>query len=312
MLNSTTGFAVGDTLCMCGHAYDDAHLLMEQLINGQWQIIQSPPTTDPQSRLSAVTMISQTQAFAVGFIVDPSVNYEQALIEQWDGSTWSKIPLPITNTYDDLTSIKAFAPNNIWAVGRSYSRSSNAASALIEHFNGTSWNTLPNPSSWQGFFPRVIDGTANNMWVFGYGPTYYNLLHFNGISWKQVSIPNQAGELFSLAAVGNTAILVGHTVINNEYYSLIETCTTTACTNASIGADPSVLYGITAPAANDIWAVGEGNTPQAFIEHFDGTRWSIVPTPTSNEYQLTSVSAASDGSLVAVGGIGNTLVEQYS
>ena len=45
----------------------------------------------------------------------------------------------------------------------------------------------------------------------------------------------------------------------------------------------AVLFGVGAASANDVWAVGEYQHPldrfHTLIEHFDGTRWSIVPSP---------------------------------
>ena len=49
------------------------------------------------------------------------------------------------------------------------------------------------------------------------------------------------------------------------------------------------LAGAAAIAANDIWAVGNfriSNGAQTLAEHFNGTSWSVVPTPspTSNSF----------------------------
>ena len=47
-----------------------------------------------------------------------------------------------------------------------------------------------------------------------------------------------------------------------------------------------MLYGVTAISATNVWAVGysvtsnAGATPtHALIEHWDGTSWSVVPSP---------------------------------
>jgi hypothetical protein len=63
------------------------------------------------------------------------------------------------------------------------------------------------------------------------------------------------------------------------------------------------LSGIAAIAADDIWAVGSfadaNNKEQTLTEHWDGTSWSIIPSPTAGF--LKAVSARSDGTVVAVG-----------
>jgi hypothetical protein len=72
-------------------------------------------------------------------------------------------------------------------------------------------------------------------------------------------------------------------------------------------AHPSTaLYGIEAVSANDIWAVGlnyEGTIARTLIEHWNGTQWSIVPSPnvgTGSAY-LFEVSAVSANDIWAIG-----------
>ncbi|HLJ80894.1 MAG TPA: hypothetical protein VKT52_05360, partial [Ktedonobacterales bacterium] len=79
----------------------------------------------------------------------------------------------------------------------------------------------------------------------------------------------------------------------------------------------------TVPNSAQVWAVGEyvdatsGNW-QTLIERFDGTRWSIVPSPNvlSADNYLTSVAAISPNSVWAVGYSGSnnplTLIEHWN
>ena len=52
------------------------------------------------------------------------------------------------------------------------------------------------------------------------------------------------------------------------------------------------------PASNDIWAVGEQNLNQTVTEHWDGTSWTLVPSPTvtANNAQDTLGGVAALGS----------------
>ena len=63
-----------------------------------------------------------------------------------------------------------------------------------------------------------------------------------------------------------------------------------------------------AVSANDIWAVGAFvdpnlNANQTLTEHWDGTSWSVIPSPnaTTGNNVLTGVTALSTGDVVAVG-----------
>jgi hypothetical protein len=72
---------------------------------------------------------------------------------------------------------------------------------------------------------------------------------------------------------------------------------------------PSDLDGIAAISANDIWAVGTSGgafvvpTAKTLTEHWDGTSWSIIPSPSpaQDQNQLFAVTALSDGTVAAVG-----------
>jgi hypothetical protein len=76
--------------------------------------------------------------------------------------------------------------------------------------------------------------------------------------------------------------------------------------------DPdSWLSAIAASSPSDIWAVGgQGNsdpfhpTSRTLIEHYDGTSWSVVPSPSLGAYtSLSAVSASSPDDAWAIGGI---------
>ncbi|MDQ6766036.1 MAG: hypothetical protein M3Z22_08055 [Verrucomicrobiota bacterium] len=77
----------------------------------------------------------------------------------------------------------------------------------------------------------------------------------------------------------------------------------------------SQFTGVSALAANDVWAVGnftfvagtpEQNINSSVIEHFDGVSWKIIQSPQSDptigsEYFLTAISALSANDVWAVG-----------
>jgi hypothetical protein len=68
----------------------------------------------------------------------------------------------------------------------------------------------------------------------------------------------------------------------------------------------SAIYGIEPISANDIWAVGiDYSTPTAkmMIEHWDGTQWTIVPSPSvgADYAYLFNVSAVSANDIWATG-----------
>src|SRR5437588_170631 len=84
------------------------------------------------------------------------------------------------------------------------------------------------------------------------------------------------------------------------------------------------LYGVAAVSTTNAWAVGgyqssNGNN-QTLIEHWNGTQWSVVPSPSpgSDSNELWGVSADSSSDVWAVGDYSNgnfreaTLIEHWN
>jgi hypothetical protein len=73
------------------------------------------------------------------------------------------------------------------------------------------------------------------------------------------------------------------------------------------GPSSPVLHGVTAVASDNVWAVGEneevpGLGITTLIEHWNGSAWSIVPSPTPGAYPaLNAVAARSASDVYAVG-----------
>jgi hypothetical protein len=71
-------------------------------------------------------------------------------------------------------------------------------------------------------------------------------------------------------------------------------------------ASDSVLLGVAAASAGDVWAVGvraggEVYEGPVLVDHWDGKRWAVVPTPSVGSGILNSVVALSSRDVWAVG-----------
>ena len=82
--------------------------------------------------------------------------------------------------------------------------------------------------------------------------------------------------------------------------------------------DYGQLYGVTAVASNNVWAVGyfsnvSTSTRFTLIEHWDGSKWNLVSSPTpSVGGQLHTVTALAANNIWAGGGAGGAnLIEHY-
>jgi len=62
------------------------------------------------------------------------------------------------------------------------------------------------------------------------------------------------------------------------------------------------LNGVTAISATDAWAIGYGNNIDPLAVHWDGTSWSVIPTPVPGSYHyMYAIDGAASDDVWAVG-----------
>jgi hypothetical protein len=89
-------------------------------------------------------------------------------------------------------------------------------------------------------------------------------------------------------------------------------CRHTFIPSPNVGSGDNGLDGVVTISSSDVWAVGDwqnaGAASQTLIEHWDGTSWSVVssPSPGSNANELRGVSADAPNDVWAVGITSNT------
>src|SRR5206468_9107024 len=75
----------------------------------------------------------------------------------------------------------------------------------------------------------------------------------------------------------------------------------------NVGTSDNQLRGVAAVSANDVWAVGDYSNgtghQQTLVEHWNGTAWSVVPSPNvgTGHNVLNGVAAVSANDVWAVG-----------
>ncbi len=156
-------------------------------------------------------------------------------------------------------------------------------------FSSTScgkWSVVPSPNpSGNSGLSAVAAVSANDVWAVGNSGSQMSsgqtlIEHWNGAQWQIVQSPSPSSRY-------------------------------------------NTLYGVTAVSATNVWAVGyDVNTSlvtQTLIEHWNGTQWSVVrsPSPAPVNNQLFSVAAVSARDIWAVGFSTNstndqTLIEHWN
>lgn len=150
--------------------------------------------------------------------------------------------------------------------------------------------------------------------------------------WSVVPSPNPSAtgnELTAVAAVSPQEVwAVGDSTASvGGLQTLIEQWNGTAWSvvpSPNPGAHQNSLSGVSAVAAQDVWAVGRFNNaldiPQTLIEHWDGSTWDEIASPNIgvSTNVLNAVSAASPSDVWAVGqfsaasGFLHTLIEHWN
>jgi hypothetical protein len=241
-------------------------LAIQNVMGGDWQVIASPNGTKQVNELHGVSAVSDSDVWAVGVSYNTERTLSTSLIEHWNGTQWTVVPSPNpSSTLNVLNAVAAVSANNVWAVGIAPTGSN---PILIIHWNGSVWSVVPNPPSSMPLnnLAALVVVSANDVWAVGTGligdEDATATLHWNGTAWSVIPSPN-----------------VGPEVDNN-------------------------LAGVTAVASNDVWAVGTQQPtsltdPHTLILHWNGTAWTIVPSPndggnTVGNHLLAAAAVASN------------------
>lgn len=298
---------------------------------GAWSIIPSANLASRSNALLSITAISANDAWAVGFTSPTSVSQaSQTLIEHWNGMQWSVVTSPnSTMTINVLNDVVARSPDDVWAVGSASSSATQASQPLIEHWNGMQWSIVSKSKGahQQGEsarLSRLVALSANNVWGVGTsidpsGHSTTLIEHWTGTTWMIVPSPSpgsmqnelrgavavSANDIWAVGFFANsTTQAMGHTLI--EHWDGTRWSTVPS---PEVGSNSTVLNAMTAVFANNIWAIGVSshnttslNMGHTLIEHWDGTRWSIVPSPNAGaEENFASLTAIATNDIWAVG-----------
>ncbi len=209
-------------------------------------------------------------------------------------------------TNNSLSSVAAASPADIWAVGQT-----------TIHYDGAGWTAFPAPkihgdntSNLNG----VVDISPTDAWAVGIvnigeaNPGQV-IEHWNGTAWNEYTkltfASGDEASLYGMTAISGKDIwAVGNLLTGGGTLleALFEHWDGTAWT-AHEGRFFGFFRGVSADAANDVWAVGctTGNT--TFSEHFDGTSWALVETPNvgTGPNCLNAVVALAPNDVWAVG-----------
>jgi hypothetical protein len=219
---------------------------------------------------------------------------------QWGADPATSTSFQVVKNFNNASfaATAAIADNDIWAVGISNSQ------PFAVHFDGKNWSSVSTPTlSGGGSFSGVVAVASNDVWAVGSTGSQPLIEHWDGTSWSVVSSPKlpHGGSLSAVTAIStNNVWAVGDS--DNLSVDLVEHWDGTSWSVVSSPAfkgSLDVIYGASADASNDVWAVGN----PGLILHFDGTSWSrtVLPPARYGGPALFAVAALSPSNVWAVG-----------
>jgi hypothetical protein len=247
-----------------------------------WNEVPTPRIDGNRYWFSAVSAVDSDDVWAVGSAAAAPSTALHALVEHWNGSAWSivPIPLPASEAGSALLGVSAHTSDDVWAVGTLNGHT------FAVHWNGIAWAVVTTrdvapqrPGAMvQDKLTAVTALATNDVWAVGtaidtldgrFLPYRTVVEHWNGVRWDLSSAPSPTGH--------------------------------------------PQLTGVAATGAADVWAVGFGWSDRAtgapierpILLHLDAGGWTSVAPPSNvggGDNELRAVTGLSTGDVWAVGG----------
>lgn len=262
--------------CVAVGYYDNSdnveQTLVESSSGSSWTIGTIGDSGTGNNQLNAVSCLS-TRCTAVGYSTNTTTGNEQALIEMWNGSTWTIATSADEGTENNvLSAVSCVSTRACKAVG-SYDTSGNVVEPLIESWNGSAWSVASDPDVGTGSLNGVSCVSIRRCTAVG-GATSGTLIEsWNGDSWTTVASADPG-------------------TVSNEFTG-VSCVSARSCKAVGGYLDSGNPY----------------DSTQTLIETWNGSAWSIQPSPNlstdNNQVELANilsgVSCGSRNSCKAVG-----------
>jgi hypothetical protein len=239
-----------------------------------WGIVPTPDGGPLGNALYGVDGVATDDLWAVGtYFTDRALS----LIARWDGSTWTVVSHPEKGDDSFLLGVSSVAGGDVWAVG--YYHDQVGQKTLAFHWDGAAWSIKPTPNvGLESALTSVHAVASDDVWAVGFG------------------IPQGGGETFTLAEHWDGAA-----------WSVV-------ATPPMEGVDAS-LSSVSASSADDAWAVGSVSggigDEQTLTEHWDGSSWTLVTSPSVPGFdnELHDVAADGPDDAWAVGSVSHSFTD---
>jgi hypothetical protein len=252
--------------------------------------------------VDAISATSPDDVWAVGAQVGESAS---AYTQHWDGTAWTAVATPQRTRESFLSAVAAVSPTDAWAVGFSYGT---LQKTLAMHWDGTAWTIVPTPSPRQEYchLDSVTAAPGGSVWAVGNCDVSETPIveRWDGSAWHIVYKPLLDAIMTSLSASSDSDVwAVGY---ENQHGG--PTLAVALHWDGSSWAQVRMprpgrynVFGVSAVAPGDVWAVGTSWQPPAIAENWNGERWRATKVPgrhgreSHNDLSAVSLDSPSDG-----------------
>jgi hypothetical protein len=307
--SATNAWAVG-----AAGSYASATVLMLHWNGKAWSRVTSPKVLDGTAgELSAITVVSATDAWAVGVTGVVGSGKDHTLLLHWNGKAWSQVTSPAPVTGGNLNAVTATAKSG-WAVGYVNTNPATpaccAGTPLIFRLTGSKWSRASEKLGDGAALNGVAVTAAKTAWAIGMPIAMITgaLARWNGSTWRWVgSYPVQGAyqPLEGIAAgPGGTAFAVGDdNNLPGPPISMRWTGKAWQKVTVKVPAE-SQLNAVTFAPGGTAWAAGTigSGAADALIVRWSGKAWTRVASPSPGRgVALSGLGFATAGNGWAVG-----------
>ena len=315
------------------------HSLIMHYDGTSWNFVSSPNPGAYANVLESLSVVGPNDIWAVGYSASSYESASQSLALHYNGTTWTQVTTPspglaagakaaATSEYVGtfLYDVDAVAANEVWAVGKYVAGDSRFSIPVILRWDGSQWSRIASPSLGGYNVLFGVEAIAPNyVWAVGTSGSYDNLATLTmrfGPPCNATPFPTNTAVATNTPRPATATPVPPTNPPGTPTLTQTPAPTSTPAPPVTATATPTCgpswqrvssldpagnynqLSGVAVVAPNDVWAVGEyrANGSQVpYIEHWNGTAWSLVPAPATGYSGWTAIAAVAANDIWAVG-----------
>ncbi|MEV5705181.1 hypothetical protein [Actinoallomurus sp. NPDC052274] len=220
---------------------------------------------------------------------------DKAYALRWDGKKWHTAPT--RTTFEPAgDAIAAIGKKDVWLLGMG---AGGLGAGKARHFDGKRWKTVAVP----GYVSDVSAVSSRDIWAIGlvHGKTQYEsaVMHWNGKTWRRVSIPTDDPMLGGVRALGAKDVWV-----SGAMSGVILHWNGKKWTSASPVSGVGRIGSIVSDGSKGLWAVADGTR----LLRYRAGRWSLAKLPQRTGYKTQINALAQVKGTTSVWGVGTLAV----